>query len=317
MKPETSVRSLMEIFRANVLDILIKNDKPTKERYQFFDLHVHLPLPKIEEVPEFLKRLTTQVDGATLADYGRVQSGIETYDNIVGILEEYTPKNFSVNNKGLVTVIKELETEKESILFRSEEIDGTNQGLDITIVGIKDWIPNPYKKFNYDAREIADRGRAQGALTYLEHFCALESKGILPWIVEEYKNQEKRKELFEVFDHVDAVEIFNGFCMIWMPPQNILSLELVDEYNALRGTKKPVLAGSDVHLGLKSVGTAGILIPSLDSKLTDREIIEQLKDNIKNRPIYHKKDYNGLNSFISQRRRLKKERERIKRLASA
>lgn len=317
MKLKTSVRSLIEIFKANVIDSLAKKSKPQREGYHFLDLHVHLPLPEREEVPYFLETLTSLVDGTTFADYGRVQSGIETYDNIVRALQAHAPDRFSVKNKGLVTVIKDLLTENQTIVFRSEEIDGTNQGLDITIVGIKDWIPNPYQKFNYDAREIADRGRSQGAFTYLEHFCALESKGILPWVVEEYKDQEKRKQLFEVFDHVDAVEIFNGFCMLWMPPQNPLSLELVEEYNNLKETKKPVLAGSDVHLGLDSVGTAGILIPSLDSKLTDREIIKQLKDNIKKGPIYHKKDYNGLLSFISQRRRLKKERERIKKLASS
>ncbi len=312
MSLKTAAKSLAEWIHANIFSDFIPNDRPTREGYQFFDLHVHLPLPKEHEVPYFLNRLTTQVDGVTLAHYGRVQSGIETYDNIVQALKAAKPKDFSIKDKGLVTIVKDLETEEETFLFRSEEIDGTIQGLDIMLVGIKDLIPNPYKQFNYDARKIADLGREQGAFTYLEHFCALESK-ILPYVVERYKGAEKKRMLFEVMDHVDAVEVFNGHCVLWMPPQNVFSSELANEYNGSRSVKKPTLSGSDVHLGLRAVGTAGILIPALDSKLKDYEIIQQLSDNIQKGPVYHKKDYNGIFSFVMQRRRLKQERERLKK----
>lgn len=309
---KTIGRSLVELVHANVLSDFIPNNRLTREGYQFFDLHVHLPLPKEHEVPDFLTRLTSQVDGATLAHYGRVQSGIETYDNIIQALKAAKPRDFSIKDKGLVTIVKDLETEKETFLFRSEEIDGTIQGLDIMLIGIKDFIPNPYQQFNYDARKIADIGRVQGAFTYLEHFCAVESK-ILPFVLERYKCKEKRRMLFEVIDHVDAVEVFNGHCVLWLPPQNVYSLELAKEYNKSRGINKPFLYGSDVHLGLNAVGTAGILIPALDSRLKDYEIIQQLSDNIKKGIVDCKNDYNGLVSFIIQRRMLKKERERLKK----
>ena len=312
MSLKTAAKSLAELVHANLFSDFIPNNRLTREGYQFFDLHVHLPLPKEHEVHDFLTRLTSQVDGVTLAHYGRLQSGIETYDNIVQALKAAKPKDFSIKDKGLVTVVKDLETEKETLLFRSEEIDGTVQGLDIMLVGIKDFIPNPYQQFNYDARKIADLGRAQGAFTYLEHFCAVESK-ILPFVLEKYNNKEKRKMLFDVMDYVDAIEVFNGHCVLWLPPQNVHSWELAREYNKSRGINKPFLYGSDVHLGLNAVGTAGILIPALDSRLKDYEIIQQLSENIKKGIVDCKKDYNGLFSFIIQRRRLKQERERLKK----
>lgn len=311
MKFKTSVKSLVELVRANI-DLFPSKTKPKRDGFQFFDLHVHLYAPTPVEVPKFLKILTKQVDGTTLANYaGHAPGGIKTYEQITEALKAYCPKNYSIDVQQLVTKINNLETEEQSILFRSEEFDRTSQNLDIMLVGIEKDAPID-RDIVYDARKIAEKGRENGAFTYLEHFCAKPAK-ILPWKVVNYDKLEDKKDLFDIFYAVDAVETFNGQCVLWMPPQNPLSEELVKEYEDLYERRVITLAGSDTHSGLSAVGTAGVLIPKLDFKLEGKELIQQLKDNLKLGPVSHKKKYNGVPSFIRQRLKLRSERKKLKR----
>ena len=324
MKLKTSVKSLAAIVKANVVNSIYRGAKPKKEGHQFLDLNVHLTLPTPEEVPMYLEELSSRADGVAIAHYGRVQSGIESYDNIIKILQEYAPDRFSIKNKGLVAVLKDHLKGNRTILFRSEEVDETQQNLDIMLIGYTDLIPNTAHLTGeyHDARKVAELGRKQGAFTYLQHFCvkpsytiAQEKKNFLqkhlPWVIDTWK--ENREELFDIMDSVDAVETHNGMTVLYVAPQNAISQELMREYHKKRDPNKPVISCSNAITSLKAIGTAGILIPSLDASLSGREIIEQLRDNITKWPIYHKRRYHGLPLFIKQRLRLKKERERLKK----
>ena len=248
---------------------------------------------------------------------------MESYDKIIPILQEYTPDRFSVENKGLVTVVKDHLKEKQTIIFRSEEIDETQQNLDIMLIGVRDFIENPGSFTNecHDIRRIAELGRKQKAFTYLQHFCIKPTYTIarektflerrFSVILDSY--QDGKKELFEIMDSVDAVETFNGTMMLWLAPQNYFSQEIMKEYNASRGINKPEISCGNTRTGLRAIGSAGILIPKLDSSLTGEELVEQLKDNIQEGPVIHHRHYHGIISFGQQIIRLKKERERLKK----
>ena len=322
---ETVIRGIEELLKANLSDTFFRSRKYKVQDRSFLDLHVHLRVPgNEEEAKRFLDMLTKRVDGIALSYFGRKESGIASYDDFIDALRKFLPRNYFIFDRGLGALVRNENTEQETVIFKAQEFDRTKQGLDVMGVGVREYIPNPnvMRPDSFDACEIADKFRRQGAFTYIEHFCADEittipeekrkswHKGLsrLGWCWRTYNKKGDRKELIRVFDSVDAVEIFNGFTMLWMAVQNAISYGVIEEY--LKRGNKAVIAGSDTHLDIDAVGCAGIYFPTLDLSLDGVQILEQVKDYISKKRIELKTGYCGLGSFLRSLKLLEEEREK-------
>ncbi|MFN3492757.1 MAG: PHP-associated domain-containing protein, partial [Anaerolineales bacterium] len=82
----------------------------------------------------------------------------------------------------------------------------------------------------------------------------------------------EEKDLLEIIDQVDAIEIFNSRCM--NPMFNVKAKQFAEKYN-LAGT-----VGSDAHAAFE-VGTSVILLDQFEGPSRMRNVIRQAKYQIK------------------------------------
>lgn len=302
----TLAREIVGVFGAQFY-----RNKPIKSNGEMFlDLHAHLPRT-CRTADNHLEDLERRVDGYAVSSYGHWADRFTAdYESYISFLKNMA-FSYDVVDKGILAVATNKRTGKQMVILKGQEIDRTRQLVDITGLGITERLFNEgdvnHPESFPDARYVAERIMKQGGLAFLEHFCAVDTslsqeitgfRKKLPWVVEDYSDERKKQELFGIFQCVDAVEVFNGVCTLYMIAQNVHSDKLVREYERKTGKSVVTLAGSDTHCNPLNVGTSGVIIPKLDLTLDGPEIIQQLKDNLKKARLV--KGYPTITSFAVQ-----------------
>lgn len=280
---------------AVLLGQVVKPGLNKKGGHNYLDLHVHLSEPGRDSraLGDLFSTIEEKVDGFAVVSYGPWIKSAK-FEDYSDCLYLYSPDKYVFESKEVVGVLTNKENERKILLFKAQEMDRTLQRVDITGIGIRDYTyydinPNNPKTFP-DARAVIEKIHSLGGIAILEHFCARETAIMdkaksgfgLPWIVETYEDKNLREQLYELFQMVDAVEVFNGLCTLYMIKQNVYSKRIVEEFEREKGKKLVKVAGSDTHFDQLNIGSSGVFVEPLDLKLEGKELIEQLRNNLKN-----------------------------------
>ncbi|MAG50239.1 hypothetical protein CL621_01200 [archaeon] len=141
-----------------------------------------------------------------------------------------------------------------------------------------------------DSRKTVEEIHKHGGLAILNHPSVVSCRF---WPIK-YRlvNEDEEKEVRELCEMVDEVEVFNAQninlipAIAWMKKANVKAKELAAEYG-FKG-----IASSDAHLRLEQVKTSGIYVPEEDLS------IESLKYNIMNQNFDRFEQYVSISDFL-------------------
>ncbi|MBI4170448.1 MAG: hypothetical protein HY514_02050 [Candidatus Aenigmarchaeota archaeon] len=186
-------------------------------------------------------------------------------DGITGLTQRYKSSNI-VTYEDALSLPGAMEMDKglfaclgAGYFMKTQEV---MSNYHILAAGCRKYIPH-WK----DARKTVDEVHRQNGLAILNHPFLQRTDG-LPLIK---RLEDGAKELDELLDIVDEIEVFNGYCVSAVPQAmeqlpgipdmlrlrtlNERAKDLAEKSNRFKG-----IATSDAHYNLKSIQTAGIYI---------------------------------------------------------
>jgi hypothetical protein len=271
---------------------------PSKENYKLSgdfwldDSHAHyFPVKNRAELEGLLGNMTSKLGRTAITDWGENVGKVLKYNDFVKILNSTSSRDFEISDRGPVSRISYKGNITE--IYHSQEIR-TKSHLHITAEGCLDCIPE-----DLDPRKTVEIIHEKGGIALVEH----PTTKCHPILQYTHTTEEEDKLTLEVFDMADAAEAFNSFNTLWMFRQNAKAKKLIEKHGKIAG-----IAGSDSHYGLagkltrslfyKNMGRTGIYLPQHDnSSLTGIEIIQQKKNDLKNKNYMTLENYTGPLTF--------------------
>jgi len=265
----------------------IVSEIPVKQKsgYILDDPHVHYPYPSNKrELEETVRLMASKLGRSAITiwamspqDEVAVKSVLR-YEDLVDVSN--LGENISIDNRGEVSIIRSRDERLQ--VYPSQEIRtmSTIKGFEphITAEGCLDPL-----KSGQDARRTIEQIHDLGGLAIIEHN-ATRTHPYFQYILTNPQEDAFTRELFEM---VDATEVFNSYNTLWMALSNSKAKKEAEKYPIAR------IAGSDLHFGTSSrvardfhkrrIGKTGIWLPDHDiSSLTGREILELKRNDLRN-----------------------------------
>lgn len=263
---------------------------PKKEGKIFADLHCHLARPKTrKQAQTLIEKLSSGLTGITAVE-GNPK--IATYEQLV---QHFQLKEVE---KGLLA--KVVFNENHGYVLKTQEAAEGEIAPHILALAPRNYIPHPF----LESEKIIEEIKKQEALAILAHPFTIPTEEFIRYRI---RTGEEIKEILDLYDLVDEVEVFNAqniralplisdlTSFLDMTYSNQLAQKSIELHNDHKKNKFKGIASSDTHFKPEQIQKSGIYLP----QESEAYLLDSLLFNIKIGNFERQEQYVSRTSFLA------------------